>query len=153
GHAHVLTTSTGQQYGSFNGKLAQRHQQDRKQRRRRAQLWACLKPQLPSTRNRKLARHVRQEINRAVNDLSREHRDARCPSEQAHMAAMRLKSRRMHASLYGSQLAHIPAQLAWGAAKARHLGAHAHECLQLARVPARSPCCPPELSRPTDALW
>lgn len=73
GIANFLTTSTGQQYGTFNGKLAARHQRDREKRRRKAKLRAGLKKKgvtrLPATRNTKLARHVRQEINRAVNDL------------------------------------------------------------------------------------
>ncbi len=71
GMTHFLTTSTGKHYGSFQGKLAKRHQHDREKRRRKAKLRACLKKKgierLPSTRNPKLARTVRQEINRAVN--------------------------------------------------------------------------------------
>ena len=43
GIANFLTTSTGQQYGTFHGKLARRHQRDRAKRRRKAKLRACLK--------------------------------------------------------------------------------------------------------------
>src|SRR5260370_20741524 len=74
GIANFITTSTGKQYGTFHGKLAERHKRDRAKRRRKAKLRACLKKngmkRLPSTRNTKLARHVRhgrqvrEEINR-----------------------------------------------------------------------------------------
>jgi len=121
GIANFITTSTGQQYGTLHGKLAARHKRDREKRRRKAKLRACLKKKgvtrLPSTRNTKLAHHVCQAINRAVNDLSRDHPDTQCAYEQLHVAGMQLKARRMHAYLYASNLAHIPAQLAWGAAK------------------------------------
>jgi hypothetical protein len=83
---HFLTTATGKQYGTFHGKLAQRHQRDRQKRRRKAKLRACLKKKgakegrqrrapkkgakkLPATRTQKRARHVRQESNRAVNEV------------------------------------------------------------------------------------
>lgn len=121
GIANFITTSTGQQYGTFHGNLALRHQRDREKRRRKAKLRACLKKKgvkrLPSTRNKKLARHVRQEINRAVNELYRDHTEAQVAYEQLHVAGMKFKARRMNAYLYASNLAHIPAQLAWGAAK------------------------------------
>ncbi len=121
GIANFLTTSTGQQYGTFTGKLAERHKRDRAKRRRKAKLRACLKKRgvtrLPSTRNKKLARQVRQEINRAVNELYRDHPEAQFAYEQLNVAGMKFKARRMHAYLYASNLAHIPAQLAWGAAK------------------------------------
>jgi hypothetical protein len=121
GIAHFLTASTGKHYGSFHGKLAQRHQRDRAKRRRKAKLRACLKQKeiekLPSTRNPKLARAVRQEINRAVNELYLEHPGAQIAFEQLSVATMRYKARRMNAYLYASNLAHIPKQLAWGAAK------------------------------------
>jgi hypothetical protein len=121
GIAHFITTSTGQHYGTFNGKLAERHKRDRQKRRRKAKLRACLKKQgvkrLPSTRNTKLARHVRQEINRAVNQLYADHPDAQFAYEHLNVAGMKFKARRMNAYLYASNLAHIPAQLAWGAAK------------------------------------
>jgi len=121
GMANFITTSTGKQYGTFNGKLAERHKRDREKHRRKAKLRACLKKKgvkhLPSTRNKKLARHVRQEINRAVNELYRDHPDAQFAYEHLNVAGMKFKARRMNAYLYASNLAHIPAQLAWGAAK------------------------------------
>ncbi len=121
GIANFITTSTGKHYGSFNGKLAERHKRDREKRRRKAKLRACLKKKgvkcLPSTRNQKLARHVRQEINRAVNELYRDHPEAQFAYEHLNVAGMKFKSRRMNAYLYASNLAHIPAQLAWGATK------------------------------------
>src|SRR5262249_51780843 len=121
GIAKFITTSTGQRYGTFNGKLAQRHKREREKRRRTAKLRAGLNKKgvqrLPSTRNTKLARTVRQEINRAVNEVYRDHPAAQFAYEQLHVASMRFKARRMNAYLYASNLAHIPAQLAWGAAK------------------------------------
>jgi hypothetical protein len=121
GIANFLTISTGKQYGTFHGKLAERHKRDREKRRRKAKLRACLKKKgvqkLPSTRNKKLARQVRQDINRAVNELYREHPDVQFAYEQLSVASMLFKARRMNAYLYASNLAHIPAQLAWGAAK------------------------------------
>lgn len=121
GIANFLTTSDGRHYGSFNGKLAERHKRDREKRRRKAKLRACLKKKdvkrLPSTRNKKLARHVRQEINRAVNELYRDHPEAQFAYERLNVAGMQFKARRMNAYLYASNLAHIPAQLAWGATK------------------------------------
>ncbi len=121
GIVNFLTTSDGKQYGTFHGKLAEHHQRDRAKRRRKTKLRACLKKKgvqkLPSTRNQKLARHVRQEINRAVNDLYREHPDAQLAYEQLNVAGMKFKARRMNAYLYASNLAHITKQLAWGAAK------------------------------------
>src|SRR5262249_650096 len=119
--ANFLTTSTGQQYGSFTGNLAQRHKRDREKRRRKAKLRACLKQQgvkrLPSIRNKQLARHVRQEINRAVNALYRDHPDVQGAYEQWPVAGMRFKARRLNASRYAPNLAHPPSQLAWGAAR------------------------------------
>ena len=121
GITHFLTTSTGKHYGSFQGKLAKRHQRDQEKRRRKAKLRACLKQKgverLPSTRNPKLARTVRQEINRAVNELYREHAGSQIAFERLNVATMRFKARRMNAYLYASNLAHIPKQVAWGAAK------------------------------------
>src|SRR5260370_1660717 len=73
GIANFLTTSTGKQYGTFHGKLARRHKRDREKRRRKSKLRACLKKKgvanLPSTSSvtgQRVARQVRQEINRAV---------------------------------------------------------------------------------------
>jgi len=121
GIANFITTSTGKQYGTFNGKLAARHKRDREKRRRKAKLRACLKKKgakrLPSNRNKKLARQVRQEINRAVNELYRDHPDAQLAYEHLNVAGMKFKTRRMNAYLYASNLAHIPEQLAWGATK------------------------------------
>jgi transposase len=121
GIAQFRTTATGQQYGTCTGTLAARHQRDREKRRRKAKLRACLQQQgitrLPSTRNQKLARTVRQESNRAVNARYRDHPDAQLAYEQLHVAGMRFKARRMHAYLYAANLTRIPAQLAWGAAK------------------------------------
>ncbi len=121
GTTHFLTTSTENHYGSFQGRLAQRHQRDQEKRRRKAKLRACLKKKgierLPATRNLKLARTVRQEINRAVNELYRDHAGSQIAFEQLNVATMRFKARRMNAALYASNLAHIPKQLAWGAAK------------------------------------
>jgi Putative transposase DNA-binding domain len=121
GITHFLTASAGNHYGSFHGRLAKRHQQDRAKRRRKAKLRACLKKKgverLPSIQNPKLARTVRQEINRAVNELYREHPGCQIAFERLSVATMRFKARRMNAYLYASNLAHIPAQVAWGAAK------------------------------------
>ena len=123
GIAHFLTASDGTQYGTFQGKLAARHQRDRQQRRRKAKLRACLKKKgvqkdkLPSTRNRKLARTVRQAINRAVNQFYADHPGAQVAYEHLNVAGMRFKARRMNAYLYASNLAHLPTQVAWGAAK------------------------------------
>jgi hypothetical protein len=121
GITHFLTTSSGKAYGSFQGKLAKRHQRDREKRRRKAKLRGCLKKRgvetPPSTRNPKLARTVRQEINRAVNELHRDHPDRQIAHERLSVAAMRFKARRMNAHLYASNLAQVPKQLVWGAAK------------------------------------
>jgi hypothetical protein len=121
GIAHFITTSEGTHYGTFHGKLAARHKRDREKRRRKAKLRKCLEKKgverLPSTRNQKLARHVRQEINRTVNEMYRDHPGAQFAYEHLNVAGMRFKARRMNSYLYASNLAHIPAQLAWGAAK------------------------------------
>jgi hypothetical protein len=123
GIANFITTSTGKHYGSFHGKLAERHKRDRAKRRRKAKLRACLKrkgaKKLPSTRNHKLARHVRQEINRAVNQFYTDHAGYQVAYEQLSVRTMKFKSRRMNAYLHASNLAHLPRQIAWGALK-RH---------------------------------
>jgi hypothetical protein len=74
GIANFLTTSTGKHYGTFHGKLRERQKRDREKRRRKAKLRMCLEKKgvkrLPSTSSKsgqRLARHMRQEINRAVN--------------------------------------------------------------------------------------
>jgi len=124
GIANFLTTSTGRHYGTFHGKLRERQKRDREKRRRKAKLRTCLEKKgvkkLPSTSSKsgqRLARHVRQEINRAVNQCFTEHPDAQFAYEQLSVATMKYKARAMNAYLYASNLAHIPKQLAWNAAK------------------------------------
>lgn len=121
GIANFLTTSEGKRYGTFHGKLALRHKLDREKRRRKAKLRACLKKkgveQLPSLTNQRLARHVRQEINRAVNQFYAEHPDHQIAYEDLDVRSMRWRARRMNAYLYAANLAHLPRQLAWGARK------------------------------------
>jgi hypothetical protein len=124
GIANFLTTSSGKHYGTFHGKLRERHQRDREKRRRKAKLRICLekkgvkKP--PSTTSRggqRLARHVRQEINRAVNQCFAEHPATQFAYEHLSVATMKYKARAMNAYLYASNLAQIPRQIAWNAAK------------------------------------
>jgi hypothetical protein len=121
GIANFLTTSTGKRYGSFHGKLARRHQRNREKRRRKAKLRACLKKKgltrLPSLTNQRLARHVRQEINRAVNQFYAEHPGHQIAYEDLDVRTMHFKARRANAYLYAANLAHLPKQLAWGANK------------------------------------
>jgi transposase len=124
GIANFLTTSDGQRYGTFHGKLRERQKRDREKRRRKAKLRNCLEKKgvrkLPSTSSRsgqRLARHVRQEINRAVNQCFAEHPEAQFAYEQLSVATMKYKARAMNAYLYASNLAHIPKQIAWNAAK------------------------------------
>jgi transposase len=130
GIANFLTTSTGQQYGSFEGQLARRHKRDRQKRRRKAKLRACLKkkgreklPSSSSVTGQRLGRHVRQEINRAVNLLLADQPEARIIYEELSVSSMRFKARAMNAYLYASNLAHIPEQIAWATAK-RGMAAH-----------------------------
>ena len=121
GISNFITTSTGKQYGTFHGKLAHRHKLDREKRRRKAKLRACLEKkgatQLPSVTNGRLARHVRQEINKAVNDFYHDHPDVQVAYEHLSVATMRFKTRQMNSYLYASNLGHIPNQLEWGAKK------------------------------------
>ncbi len=124
GIANFVTTSTGRHYGTFHGKLRDRQKRDRQKRRRKAKLRRCLEKKgikkLPSTSSKsgqRLARHVRQEINRAVNQCFTEHPDAQFAYEHLSVATMKFKARAMNAYLYASNLAHIPKQLAWNAAK------------------------------------
>jgi hypothetical protein len=124
GIANFLTASSGKHYGTFHGKLRERHQRDREKRRRKAKLRTCLEKkgvkQLPSTTSRsgqRLARHVRQEINRAVNQRFAEHPAAQLAYEHLSVATMKYKARAMNASLYASNLGHLPRQIAWNAAK------------------------------------
>src|SRR5258708_8070744 len=132
GIANFLTTSTGQSYGTFHGALARKHRRDRRKRRNKAKLRACLqkkgvpKVQLPSTSSatgQRLSRHVRQEINRAVNQALDAYPEARIVYENLSVASMRFHARSMNAYLYASQLGHLPKQLAWAAAK-RAMAAH-----------------------------
>jgi Putative transposase DNA-binding domain len=124
GVANFLTASDGRHYGTFNGKLRERQKRDREKRRRKAKLRACLEKKgvekLPSTRSKsgqRLIRHVRQEINRAVNLCFAEHPEVQFAYEQLSVATMKHKARAMNAYLRASNLAHIPKQLAWNAAK------------------------------------
>ncbi len=124
GIANFLTTSDGRHYGTFHGKLRERQKRDREKRRRKGKLRACLKKkgveQLPSTSSnsgQRLIRHVRQEINRAVNVCFNEHPDVQIAYEQLSVATMKHKARAMNAYMRASNLAHLPKQIAWNAAK------------------------------------
>ena len=124
GIANFLTTSTGKHYGTFHGKLRERQKRDREKRRRMAKLRKCLEKKgarkLPSTSSKsgqRLSRHVRQEINRAVNLCLDEHPHAQIAYEQLSVASMKYKARTMNAYLYASNLAHLPSQIAWNATK------------------------------------
>jgi transposase len=124
GIANFVTTSTGKHYGTFHGKLRERQKRDREKRRRKAKLRKCLEKKgvekLPSTTSRsgqRLIRHVRQEINRAVNQCLKEHQRYQLAYEQLSVATMKHKARAMNAYLRASNLAHIPEQIAWNAAK------------------------------------
>jgi hypothetical protein len=124
GIANFLTASDGEHYGTFHGKLRERQKRDREKRRRKAKLRKCLEKKgvkkLPSTSSKsgqRLARHVRQEINRAVNQCFARHPDAQIAYEHLSVATMKFKARAMNAYLYASNLAHIPRQIAWNAAK------------------------------------
>jgi len=124
GIANFVTTSTGKHYGTFHGKLRERQKRDREKRRRKAKLRKCLEKKgvkkLPSTSSRtgqRLARHVRQEINRAVNQCFTQHEGCQFAYEHLSVATMKYKARAMNAYLYASNLAHIPKQIAWNATK------------------------------------
>ena len=124
GVANFVTTSDGKHYGTFHGKLRERQKRDREKRRRKAKLRACLEKKgvtkLPSTSSKsgqRLIRHVRQEINRAVNECFAEHPDAQVAYEQLSVATMKHKARAMNAYMRATNLAHIPKQIAWNAAK------------------------------------
>ena len=90
-----------------------------------------------STRNAKLARTVRQQINRAVNDRYREHAGSQIACERLNVATMRRRARRMNASLYASNLAHVPRQVVRGVVK-RGVGAAA---VKSASTAQECPCC------------
>ena len=126
GIANFVTTSTGKHYGSFHKHLRVRHKRDRAKRRRKAKLRACLKKKrankLPSTSSRtgqRLIRHVKQEINHAVNQcfLDPEHTEVQFAYEQLSVASMRFKARAQNAYLRASNLAHIPHQIKWNSQK------------------------------------
>jgi Putative transposase DNA-binding domain len=124
GIANFLTTSDGKHYGTFHGKLRERQKRDREKRRRKAKLRACLKKKgvkkLPSTSSKsgqRLTRHVRQEINRAVNSCLNEHPAAQIAYEQLSVVSMKFKARAMNAYLRASNLARIPEKIAWETAK------------------------------------
>jgi Putative transposase DNA-binding domain len=124
GIANFLTSSDGKHYGTFHGKLRERQKRDREKRRRKAKLRACLKKKgvekLPSTSSKsgqRLTRHVRQEINRAVSVCLDEHPGAQIAYEQLSVASMKFKARAMNAYMHASNLAHIPKQIEWNAAK------------------------------------
>ncbi len=124
GIANFVTTSTDKHYGTFHGKLRERQKRDREKRRRKGKLRKCLEKKgvqkLPSTSSKsgqRLTRHVRQEINRAVNKCFAEHPDAQFAYEQLSVATMKFKARAMNAYLRASNLGHIPKQITWNAAK------------------------------------
>lgn len=60
---------------------------------------------------------MRQSINHAVNECFAEHPETHFAYEQLSVATMRFKARTQNAYLYASNLAHIPKQIAWNAAK------------------------------------
>jgi transposase len=124
GVANFVTTSDGKHYGTFHGNLRERQKRDREKRRRKAKLRACLEKKgvenLPSTSSKsgqRLIRHVRQEINRAVNECFAEHPDMQFAYEQLSVATMKHKARAMNAYIRASNLAHIPKQIEWNATK------------------------------------
>src|SRR6266436_1580366 len=126
GIANFVTTSTGKQYGSFHKNLRARHKRDHAKRRRKAKLRACLKKkgvkQLPSTSSRtgqRLIRHVKHEINHAVNQCfaEPEHQGVQFAYEALSVASMRFKARAQNAYLRASHLGHIPQQILWNSQK------------------------------------
>ncbi len=124
GVANFVTTSDGKHYGTFHGKLRERQKRDREKRRRKAKLRGCLEKKgvekLPSTSSKsglRLIRHVRQEINRAVNECFAEHPDMQFAYEQLSVATMKHKARAMNTYMRASNLAHIPKQIEWNATK------------------------------------
>lgn len=124
GIANFLTTSDGKHYGTFHGKLQERQKRGREKRRRKTRLRKCLEKKgvkkFPSTSTKsgqRLIRHVRQEINRAVNQCFTEHEGAQFAYEHLSVATMKYKARAMNAYMRASNLAHVPRQIAWNAAK------------------------------------
>src|SRR5258708_2875592 len=126
GVANFVTTSTGKQYGSFHKHVRARHKRDRAKRRRKAKLRACLKKKgvkhLPSTSSRtgqRLMRHVKHEINYAVNQCfaEPEHQGVQFAYEALSVASMRFKARAQNAYVRASHLGHIPQQILWNSQK------------------------------------
>jgi transposase len=124
GIANFLTTSDSRHYGTLHGKLRERQKHDREKRRRKAKLRKCLEkksvkklPSTSSTSGQRLIRHVKQEINRAVNECFAEHPDAQFAYEHLSVATMKHKARAMNAYMRASNMAHIPEQIEWNAAK------------------------------------
>jgi transposase len=126
GIANFVTTSTDKHYGAFHKHLRARHKRDRAKRLRKAKLRACLKKKgmqkLPSTSSRtgqRLIRHVKQEINRAVNQCftDPEHEGVQFAYEQLSVASMRFKARAQNAYLRASNLGLIPHQIVWNSQK------------------------------------
>src|SRR5712692_9134420 len=70
-----------------------------------------------SKRGQRLTLHVRHEINRAVNQCFAKHEGAQFAYEHLSVATMKHKARAMNAYMRASNLAHIPEQIAWNAAK------------------------------------
>jgi len=64
-----------------------------------------------------LARHVRQGINRAINQFYADHVGYQVAYEGLSVRIMRFKAKRMNAYLRAAHLSHLPRQLAWGARK------------------------------------
>lgn len=60
---------------------------------------------------------MKQDINRAVNQVITDHPAARIIYEALSVASMRFHARSMNAYLYASHLGHIPRQLAWACAR------------------------------------
>lgn len=116
-----ITTSTGEHYGGLDATLLKRLWHERNKRKRKAKLRSCLKKKdvakLPSTANPKFGRHIRQSINRAVNQFFADHRDKQVAIEALSVRSMKFKARQMNAYMKASNLAHLPSQLEWGAKK------------------------------------
>jgi IS605 OrfB family transposase len=115
----LVRGSDGTEYGTFDGKLAKRHKKDRQKRQRKAKLRACLEKKgvkkLPSVEDKRLGRHVRQEINRAVNEFLADHAGMILVIEILSVASMRFRAKAMNAYLYASNLGHILKQMKWKA--------------------------------------
>jgi transposase len=164
GIANFITTSTGKRYGSFHGKLARRQKRDREKRRRKAKLRACLKKKgitkLPSTSSasgQRLGRHVRQEINRAVNLMIADHPHARIIYEDLSVASMRFKARSMNAYLYASKPFAHPQTDCLGHNQAWDGGARCQSRVLLAGVQPLPLCGSSQSAYPADisvqSLW